>query len=219
MPDFLIHFFDGLVTLIVGSSAIFIYQKRMRDDKRNAANVILNEIRGAEKLFKDAKAKILEAKKNTDATQIPEHHYLMPQMSWGKYKHLFIKDFNETQLSAIDDFYQTCQLFDETIVYMDAIFQEDTKEIRKNVHKALYKTITKFVNETNNATNQEELEQKLIEKKNAIAGALTNSEYMYSYLPTKPFKAIEVYIETIDANLSLNSVGTKLEKLAQSHWW
>lgn len=206
----------------MGSTAIYIYKKQQRDNKRNAANVILNEIRSSEKLFKDAKTKIVESQKNTKIIQIPEHHYLMPNESWSKYSHLFIKDFNPAQLAAIDAFYHTCQLFDETIAYNDAIFVEDAKEIRRNVHRALYECISKYaelIDSEKDENKKKVLMEELKKKKNVITAALTNGDYLYTYLPSKPFNNIEIYIDTIDPDLSLSSVGIKFEKLAQSHWW
>ena len=41
----------GLITLVVGALAYFIYWKQKRDNKRNAAKIILQEIRRAEDIY------------------------------------------------------------------------------------------------------------------------------------------------------------------------
>ena len=45
------NFFIALTTLLVGSFAIFLYLKRKNDFKREAANILLMEIRNAEQMI------------------------------------------------------------------------------------------------------------------------------------------------------------------------
>ena len=82
------NFFTGVVTLVVGFFAIFVYYRQKNDQKRDAAKLVLQEIRYAEQTIRIAK----------------EHNYdyylankLLPTNSWHKNIHFFVHELKETE--------------------------------------------------------------------------------------------------------------------------
>jgi len=97
----------GLVTLAVGFFAIILYIKQVRDSKRNAAKLILQEIRYAEQQVRIART---QSSGNYSLSL-----KLLPTNSWHKNIHLFIKDIKETQLDIISKFYSQSAYLDVVI--------------------------------------------------------------------------------------------------------
>lgn len=96
----------GAVTFVVGFLAIYLYLKQRRDRKRDAARLILQEIRYAEQQirnFRIAQSYSLASK-------------LLPTNSWNDNIHLFIKDLKETEIDMISAFYSKATYIDSLIV-------------------------------------------------------------------------------------------------------
>ena len=96
----------GAVTVVVGLLAIYIYFRQRRDRKRDAARLILQEIRYAEQQirnFRIAQSYSLASK-------------LLPTNSWNDNIHLFIKDLKETEIDMISAFYSKATYIDSLIV-------------------------------------------------------------------------------------------------------
>lgn len=89
-------FFIALVTFSVGFFAIYLYREQQKDYKKNAAELILQEIRYAEQ-------QIRIAKKNEFAYYLADK--LLPTNSWHKNIHLFVKGLKETEIDIISQFY------------------------------------------------------------------------------------------------------------------
>jgi len=100
------NFFIALVTFCVGSFAIYLYVKQKSDRKRDAAKLILQEIRYAEQKIR--KFREVELYKLYDK--------VLPTNSWNDNIHLFIKDLKEVQnLDLISDFYAKASYIDTLI--------------------------------------------------------------------------------------------------------
>jgi len=82
------QFFVALIASIVGSFAIYIYNKQKSDSKQNAAIVLVNEIRNAESAIQTVRDSI------RDAGIVPEITVL-PFNSWNKYSNYFAKDLDQ----------------------------------------------------------------------------------------------------------------------------
>ena len=101
----------GAVTFVVGFLAIYLYLKQRRDRKRDAARLILQEIRYAEQQirnFRIAQSYSLASK-------------LLPTNSWNDNIHLFIKDLKETEIDMISAFYSKA-------TYIDSLIAERSKQ-------------------------------------------------------------------------------------------
>ncbi len=101
------QFFSTLVTLAVGFSAFFIYRKQKDDKKRDAAKLILQEIRYAESQVRTYRT--------TGGYSFAGK--LLPTNNWNKNIHLFINDLKETEIDLISNFYSSAAYID-TVVNM-----------------------------------------------------------------------------------------------------
>lgn len=97
----------GLITLLVGSVAIWTYNKQKQDTKRKAAKLILQEIRYAEQIIRNART---QASGNYSLSD-----KLLPTSSWHENIHLFVKDLKESQIDLISRFYSQAQYLDVVI--------------------------------------------------------------------------------------------------------
>lgn len=100
------NFFTGTVTLIAGLVVVFLYLRQKYDGQRDAAKLILQEIRYAEQTIRIAK----------------EHNYdyylankLLPTNSWHKNIHYFVHDLKETDIDLISRFYSHSSYIDVLI--------------------------------------------------------------------------------------------------------
>jgi hypothetical protein len=98
----------GVVTFVVGFTAIYLYIKQRKDRKRDAASLILQEIRYAEQQIRNAKV-------TTPPTYFLASK-LLPTNSWNDNIHLFIKDLKETEIDTISAFYAKATYIDSLIV-------------------------------------------------------------------------------------------------------
>ncbi len=99
------NFFIGLITLIVGGAAVLIYQKQKRDKKREAARLILQEIRYAEQ----------EIRNFRNVSNYQFYVRLLPTNSWNENIHLFVKDLEEHEIDMISSFYAKARYIDYLI--------------------------------------------------------------------------------------------------------
>lgn len=99
-------FFVAIVTLFVGLFAIYLYLKQRMDRKREAASLILQEIRYAETRMKEARAY---------DHKYPFFDRLLPTSSWHNNIHLFIKDFEQNEIDTISHFYASVSYLDNVI--------------------------------------------------------------------------------------------------------
>lgn len=104
-------FFIALVTFGVGLFAIYLYKKQQKDNKRNAARLIIQEIRYAEQQIRNAK--MLTASVETNYYMALK---LLPTNSWHKNIHLFVEDLKEeNQIDLISQFYSQAAYLDSVI--------------------------------------------------------------------------------------------------------
>lgn len=108
------NFFIALVTFIVGSFAIFLYIKQKVIYKRNAASLILQEIRYAEQ-------QIRNAKESVNRLHYPLSIKLLPTNSWHENIHLFISQLKETDIDLISRFYAKAIYIDKLIAMISEL--------------------------------------------------------------------------------------------------
>ena len=113
MNEFLQHL-DAIVTFIVGFFAIFLYLKQKNNDKRVAAQLILQEIRYAEQQINNVRSN-----PNQGGVKYGLEYRLLPTNSWHKNIHLFVKTLEETQIDTISQFYARA-------IFIDAMIEKVT---------------------------------------------------------------------------------------------
>lgn len=92
----------GMITLMVGSFAVYLYIKQKRDRKRDSARLILQEIRYAEQQIRNFRT----------VNNYQLYIRLLPTNSWNENIHLFVKDLEEHELDMISSFYARAKYID-----------------------------------------------------------------------------------------------------------
>ncbi len=215
------NFLIALITLGVGSLALYIYKKQQTEAKKDAANILLLEIKNAESQLMQAKEIILRDK------IIPESIFSMKTSSWSKYSYLFIRDLTDEEWRLINDFYEKCRQYDEVVEYNNTFFKKNEEQIRVNLHQTLTdytKILLKQVGDSFEMNDEEvrdrQNQRNLKEYKDRLSGfydtfmsEVTSAESKYFYSPQKTFKDAEVLIQTIRLDLSTSTIGIKLGKV------
>ncbi len=187
------NFFVTLTTLLVGGVAIWLYIKQKKDQKREAAEIILMEIRAAERTLSQIKeASIGENIRNL---------FIMPVNNWNKYNHLFVKDFDRDEWDSINSFYSKCTLAEKSL-----------EEIRKNLyiqleHKAeIVQSILGQIAKDAISDADYEHKKEIFLKRFEQEGHL--------FRPNQPLKDLITFLNNIPI-ITTSTIGIKLKKIAK----
>ncbi len=112
------EYLNSIITLIVGSVAYVVYRLTKRAEKKNAAMIVLMDIRHAEQVV----LSILE--KGAVDTFVKN---IIFENNWGKYKHLFAADFSQDDFSAFNRFFNACIEISEARRWMLEIFNANLR--------------------------------------------------------------------------------------------
>lgn len=121
------NFFLALVTLFVGGIAISLYLIQKRNRKRDAARIIIQEIRRAEDIISDYK--------KTGSYQFAKK--IIATNSWTKNIHLFVGDLDNDELDKISDLYSTGEYLDNLVGQISQITLEHEIDGAKKVLKQI----------------------------------------------------------------------------------
>lgn len=118
------NFFLALVTLGVGSFAIVLYLVQKNNKKRDAAKIILQEVRRAEDIISDYK----------EHRQYKFTKKIIATNSWAKNIHYFVGDLNVDELDKISNLYSTGEYLDSIITKIsDFNFRQMTLALEENL--------------------------------------------------------------------------------------
>ncbi len=107
-------FFSATITFLVGSLAIYLYIKQKVDAKRDAARIIIQEIRRAEDIINDYK--------QMGAYQFAKK--IIATNSWTKNIHYFVGDLTNDEMDKISDLYSTGEYLDRLVEAISQITLE-----------------------------------------------------------------------------------------------
>lgn len=108
-----LDYINSIVTFLVGLIALIVYWLAKRHEKRNAATIILMDLRHVEQVV----LSILE--KGSVDTLLKN---IITENNWNKYKHLFASDFSQDDFSAFNRFFDACVEMSDARKSMLAIF-------------------------------------------------------------------------------------------------
>ncbi|OGG61302.1 hypothetical protein A3C87_03805 [Candidatus Kaiserbacteria bacterium RIFCSPHIGHO2_02_FULL_49_34] len=103
-----IEFIDAhswIVTFFAGCTIFVLYQKRKNDNKRDAAKLILQEIR-----YADQKVRNYRTYSSYNFAE-----KILPTNSWNKNISFFIRELTESELDIISKFFSSASYLDEVI--------------------------------------------------------------------------------------------------------
>jgi len=213
-------FFIAVTTLAVGTFAYRVYRRQKRDDKSDAAKVMLLEIEGAEQTLQSQR--INETQPFTPSGE--EDLYLMPLASWGKYKYLFVRNFDRNEWDKISDFYLRCQVYDEAVRFQVSVVKKNQEELRFNVQRILADYADKYIRSLKGKSTiqQVQLEQDYIAERKLFTDTYVNTQptHMFTYIPVMPYNDAIRALKGLDKSISLTSIGIKLKHIAykKSTW-
>jgi hypothetical protein len=90
---------NGVITLFVGGVALLVYWLSKRNEKRNAATIIIMDVRHAESVVTSILERGFVDKDTKD---------VLTENNWKKYKHLFASDFSQDDFVSFNRFFESC---------------------------------------------------------------------------------------------------------------
>ncbi|MBP6908365.1 MAG: hypothetical protein KBB75_00905 [Candidatus Pacebacteria bacterium] len=190
------NFFSGLATIITGAIAFLVYKLAKRSEKINASRIILMEIRNAEFSINRIK----------ETGVIDDYVSILPQNSWKRYKHLFVKNFNNDEFRLIDQFYLKCSLSEKQVSIFNDFLTISSQEKTRIIQGKLLELIDLYKDDGLIEDNQNYKKHK-----DKILTLFHNESYWYE--GNSPKLKILKYINTIEFILSSN-VAQKLQKIS-----
>lgn len=139
--------YGTLVTFLVGLVALYVYQKQRIDRKKDAANIILLEIKNAEAHLTVARDAVL------NEHYLPDAIFTMRTSNWEKYGYLFARDFTAEEWNMINTFYEKCYLYDQAVLNEGKYYQEKFNQTRSGLNAALSTYIQSYLNDVYSATH------------------------------------------------------------------
>lgn len=185
-------FFDSdfsvaLVTFLVGVLVIYLYIKQQEDNKKDAAKIILQEIRRAENIIYDFK----------EHKQFKFTKKIIATNSWSKNIHHFVDELSIDELDKISNLYSTGEYLDSVIKMVS-----DTKFDKKMHDNYARQAI-------------EQVRQQIYELNNHLSLPVQNIEETTSNIQQSNQQAIKPLPKTqfptnIKVNLQYDSIDTDI---------
>lgn len=123
--DFLSNNNMEIITLIAGGFAYVIYLKQKYDNKKDAAKIILQEIRRAEDIISDYK----------ENGQYRFTKKIIATNSWAKNIHYFVDDLDADELDKISNLYSTGEYLDLIITKVsDFTFDQNIRSFQSTFY-------------------------------------------------------------------------------------
>jgi len=201
-------FYLGLVTFVVGFTALLVYLKQRRDRQREAATTLLSELQTAVTLIPQIKSNF------TSQVSIQEGNYILNGGSWNTYKYLVLRVLKPEQWAALDTFYRNVQLYDNAVHENDKYFDNNASQVWVCLHKHYLKIVEEFhkshpTRTTLKATDKESGELKIFNKL-----YVDNAPWHTSYYPAKTINMVKKAFDNLDTNILTSSVGERLNEIA-----
>lgn len=184
------------VLLITGISAFATYFLQKRNEVRDAATILLNEIRNAERTISN----IHHSKNINDLTII------LSGNSWGKYSHLFARKLDQDEFNQVSEFYKKCELAESYRKLWLQIRNESIAAKARYIQSSLIALISESILNGSDDQSHQLKRQKLID--------MTDQED-HLFNPSAPINTLIEHISNIP-QVTTSSAGTKIKKLSDS---
>jgi hypothetical protein len=195
------NFFVALSTFLTGVAAFLVYSWQKKDNKTNAALIILSEIRSSE-------GKLGLVKKRLTGSTYEDFPSVLPINSWSKFSYLFAKDFDQDELDKINTFFSNCQSIDEMANRDNNFFWITAEERARVVQQQLPQIVVASFDENSGKID----EAKLQTLKQTFLDTVSNETYAYS--PKKTVNAITLLIDTT-VRLTDTPISIKFKNIAK----
>lgn len=193
------NFLSVIATIFAALAAYIIWIFQKRSDKRDIAQIILMEIRNAEKNIISMNGnKIL----NPDII-------LLPTNNWVRKNYLFINDLDTDEFDLINNFYNKCSLIDKSLSQLDTGIQLDQKS--NHIQNKLSEIALNVILEMNGA-ELVQIRKEFNKRRDIFLEIIEREPHVVSWDSPKS-KTIET-ISKIE-KITTSTAGTKLKKIAQ----
>lgn len=210
------HLINPLITFIAGLVALIVYLWQKQDKKSDGAAIVLMEIRLAEKG--------IEIIKRSGSINPNVYNPLLISNHWIEYSHLFVKNLDQNEMDAINNFYNDCITIDKSIEQLSISKQLEQKS--KAIHDSLSKIALDVID------MPEVMDSRMAGQSNGLSAAarVANMTEIFNEKKDKftnlifrdatvvpaslPLVTIQNKIQNINSILNCN-IGAKLKKIAR----
>ena len=192
-------FFIAIVTIITGAMVILVYLDQKQQEKKNATVIILMEIRNAE-------SAIDNIKRSKDLRTVS----ILPNNSWTRFNHLFVKDLDRDELDAIDSFYRLCSLAEIELRRINSFLPLAMEEKAKAIYNKLLELSQKYSNNTPEDNLKSDSDYSK-EKRHLLDTYYKDEEFFIAYQPSR-----NLINDISNIKFIMNSpIGQKLKSIAE----
>lgn len=129
----------AFITFLVGTLVVYLYIKQKDDTKRDAAKIILQEIRRAEDIIGDYK--------QSGGYQFAKK--IIATNSWSKNIHFFVGDLDNDELDKISDLYSTGEYLDDLVKEIsDITLEHEVNQAKTILQKELDRQLNPEISPT-----------------------------------------------------------------------
>ena len=186
---------SGGATLLAGGVAWLVYIGQKRDQRTNAAKIILQEIRSAE-----------SALDNMRLVGLNDTHEVLPTDSWQHHSHLFAGLLDQDEFNAVSNFYHTCNRIETDLQYTRSFIREEIKMKAQIMHEKLGKLHSEL-------NCKRITEEEFMKQKEEFLNGFVRKEST-TFEPNNPIASIAKYVSSVSPILG-TSAGTKMKKMAK----
>jgi len=192
------NLFQTIVLFITGLIGIYVYFLGKRVEKKNAAQIILMELRNAEKTIQNIKA----------ASVITATETIMATNSWSKYNHLFVDVLDQDELDLINRFYSQAEFAEEQrkriVNVIPMAMEEKIRAVQSALVDMALQKASKSVDES----------EKWYKQTKELFIQQINDE-IFTFTPNFPQEQLKLLLMNMLV-VTTSSVGVKLKKIATS---
>lgn len=226
MEFFESNLFNELVTIFVGGFIFVAYMVQRWNHRRDAANVILGEIRQAQARLQRIQEHVARFRaENTPEVEvglIPGEIKLMPIESWSQYKHLFARRMDFPTFDTVSSFFDHAKAYDSAVEYNNGSFTKNEDSLRANIGRMTMETVIKEFNtlptDTESPTYEADYEtaiRKIVEKVDSIDKAYRRNSGPLTYSPRKPIQDAQAELSIL-GNLDMSLAILRLKKITRT---
>lgn len=107
------NIFD-IALIIVGASAFITYLLQIRNERKTAAALIIEQINSIEKIIEDLKNTYLHNNKALDDNSVYLSREIAYDGAWSSYKHLMIKQLSNSEFDLLQKFFDSAYQIEKT---------------------------------------------------------------------------------------------------------
>ena len=206
--NLIVNIVIAVIAAAAAVTTIILYNKNKRDRCRQAATVLLSEMRQVVNLLGIIKN---DFNKNNF---LVERRYLLGKSSWDEYKYIILTKISFEQWDSLNRFFEAVKLYDKAVSISDGFFKNSSDQVWINLYKHYLKVLeeeTSLKTENGVFKIDDNTSCDLIKFRDFY---INNAVKYTFYNPMLPINMAKEALEDIDGNIITSSVGERIVKLA-----